>query len=50
MDNGKAQNIKVDYAFVPISLVIAIQKSANMETMLPKIQRTAAMFQPLVVG
>ncbi|MCX6622391.1 MAG: VWA domain-containing protein [Acidobacteria bacterium] len=49
-DNGKAQNIQVDYAFVPISLVIAIQKSANMESMLPKIQRTAAMFQPLVVG
>jgi VWFA-related protein len=49
-DNGKDQNIQVDYAFVPISLVIAIQKSANMESMLPKIQRTAAMFQPLVVG
>ncbi len=49
-DNGKPQRIQVDYAFVPISLVIAIQKSANMESMLPKIQRTASMFQPLVVG
>lgn len=49
-DNDKPQRIQVDYAFVPISLVIAIQKSANMESMLPKIQRTASMFQPLVTG
>lgn len=49
-DNSKEQNIQVDQAFVPISLVIVVQASANIEGILPKIQRTAAMFQPLVVG
>lgn len=49
-DNGKEQNIKVDVAFQPISLVIAVQANANVEAVLPKIHKIASMIQPLVIG
>jgi VWFA-related protein len=49
-DNGKEQNIQVDVAFQPISLVIAVQANDHVEGMLPKIAKIGAMIQPLVIG
>src|SRR5579872_369512 len=50
LDNGKEQNIHVDVAFQPISLVVAIQSSDKVEGMLPKIAKIGSMIQPLVIG
>ena len=50
LDNGKEQNIKVDVAFQPISLVIAVQANDHVEGMLPKINKIGALIQPLVIG
>lgn len=49
-DNGKEQNIKVDVAFQPISMVIAVQANASAEPVLPKIQKIAPMIQPILLG
>lgn len=49
-DNGKEQNIKVDVAYQPISLVIAIQANDKVESVLPQIQKIGNLIQPLVVG
>jgi VWFA-related protein len=49
-DNGKEQNIQVDVAFQPISMVIAIQANANVESILPKIQKISSMIQPILLG
>ncbi len=50
LDNGKEQNIQVDVAFQPISLVIAVQANDHVEGMLPKISKIGALIQPLVIG
>jgi VWFA-related protein len=50
LDNGKAQDIHVDVAFQPISLVIAIQANDHVEGMLPKIGKIGALIQPMVIG
>jgi len=42
-DNGKEQNIHVDEAFQPISLVVAIEKSARVEGVLPQIQKLGSL-------
>ncbi len=49
-DNGKPQDIQVDVAFHPISVVVAIQANSAMEAVLPKIQKIGPMLQPLVMG
>lgn len=49
-DNDKLQSIKVDVTWVPISLVVAIQANSSAEPVLPKIQRIAPLFKPMVVG
>ncbi len=50
-DNDKEQNIKVDVAYQPISMVIAIQKGGNgMETVLPKIQKIGNLVKSQMVG
>ncbi|HUJ23850.1 MAG TPA: VWA domain-containing protein [Bryobacteraceae bacterium] len=50
LDNGKEQKIKVDVAFQPISMVIAVQANDHVEGMLPKINKIGALIQPLVIG
>jgi VWFA-related protein len=50
LDNGKDQNIHVDVAFQPISLVIAVQASDKVEGMLPKIAKIGALIGPMVIG
>ena len=48
LDNNKEQNIKVDVAFQPISMVIAIQANSQVEGVLPKINRIGSLIEPLV--
>ena len=49
-DNGKLQDIKVDVAYVPISLVVAVQANSHVEPVLGKIKQIAPLLQGLVVG
>jgi len=49
-DNDKEQDIKVDVAFPPISMVIAVECSDHVETILPQIQKIGDMIQPIVIG
>jgi VWFA-related protein len=49
-DNGTPQNIKVDITWVPISMVVAIQANSAAEPALPRIQKIAPLFKPLVLG
>lgn len=49
-DNGKEQNIHVDVAFQPISLVIAVQANDRVESVLPQINKIGNLIEPLVVG
>src|SRR5579862_1514204 len=38
-DNDKEQNIRVDVAFQPISMVIAVEANDRVESVLPQIQK-----------
>jgi VWFA-related protein len=49
-DNGKVQNITEDIAEHPLSLVVTIQANADVEKILPQIQRLAPVFESLVLG
>jgi len=49
-DNGKEQNIQVDETFVPISMVIAIQSNAEVEKILPQVNKIGNLIRPLVLG
>ncbi len=49
-DNRQLQDIKVDVAFQPISLVVAVQADAVVDGVLPKIQKIGPLLQPLVFG
>lgn len=49
-DNGKLQKITEDATTHPISMVVAVQASANMEKLLPDIRRIGSLFSGLVLG
>src|ERR1041385_8904770 len=49
-DNNKLQRITADVRDEPLSMVIAVQKSANLNDILPKVQRIGSMLNELVVG
>ena len=49
-DNGKLQKVTADVRDEPLSLVIAVQKSANLNDILPKLQRIGSMLNELVAG
>ena len=49
-DNNKLQKIAADVRDEPLSLVIAVQKSSNLNEILPKIQRIGVMLNDLVAG
>jgi VWFA-related protein len=49
-DNDKPQDIQVDVAFQPISLVVAVQANAAADTVLPKIRKIGPLLANLVVG
>src|SRR5580765_8439002 len=46
-DNNKLQKITADVRDEPLSLVIAVQKSSNLNDVLPKIQRIGSMLNDL---
>ncbi len=49
-DNGKVQNLYIDEAYVPVSLVLVIQRSAATEPVLPTVQKVGSMLEPLIIG
>ena len=49
-DNGKAQDIRVDVTYIPISLVVAIQANAAAEPVLPVVRKIGSLLQGLVIG
>ena len=49
-DNSKEQNIQVDIAYQPISLVICIQANSHVEKILPQVQRIGNLISPLLIG
>lgn len=49
-DNGKVQDIKIDQAYVPVSLVLVIQRSASAEPVLPTVQKVGSLLEPLLIG
>jgi VWFA-related protein len=49
-DNNKPQKINADVRDEPLSLVIAVQKSNNLNDILPKIQRIGSMLNDLISG
>jgi len=49
-DNGKRQDITADVRDESLSLVIAVQRSANLNDILPKIQKIGPMLNDLVAG
>jgi VWFA-related protein len=49
-DNDRLQKVDVDVSYIPISLVVAVQKSAQTTEMLPKIMRIANMLEGVITG
>jgi VWFA-related protein len=49
-DNGKEQNIQVDVAYQPISLVICLQVNAHVEGVIPQIRKIGNLIEPLMIG
>ena len=49
-DNKKLQSIRADVKDEPLSLVVAVQKSYNLDQILPKIQRIGPMLNDLLAG
>jgi VWFA-related protein len=49
-DNGKNQDIRIDQSYLPVSLVMVIQRSASTEPVLPTIQKVGSMIEPLILG
>ena len=50
LDNGERQQINVELAEMPLSLVILIGISAKLEPMLPQMRRVGSLFTNLVMG
>ena len=42
-DNGREQNVHVDPSYEPVSLVVAIEKSARVESVLPQIRKLGTL-------
>jgi len=49
-DNDKEQNIKVDVTYVPISLVIVMEASSRVESVLNQMKKVGTLVQPLMIG
>ena len=49
-DNGKIQKIDQDVAVYPISMVIAVQANAEVEKMLPAIQKMGSAISAQILG
>ncbi len=49
-DNNKLQKVNADVRDEPLSLVVAVQQSSNLNDFLPKIQKIGTMLNQLVAG
>jgi VWFA-related protein len=49
-DNGKLQKVDQDVAVYPISMVIAVQANAEVEKMLPAIQKVGSAISAQILG
>lgn len=49
-DNDQVQEVNRDVAFLPLSIVICIQRSHHVEAMLPKIQKMGNVMRDLLIG
>lgn len=49
-DMDKAQEIRADVSFVPISLVVAVQANSSVEPVLPTIKKLGPLLEGLVIG
>jgi VWFA-related protein len=49
-DNDKVQAVSRDVTILPLSFVIGIQRSSNVETILPMIKKTGSVISDLLVG
>ena len=49
-DNDKEQNISVDESYEPISMVVAIQSNAEVEKILPQVNKIGNLIKPLMLG
>lgn len=49
-DNGKPQKVTQDVSYEPMSIVVAVQASSNLNDILPKIQRVGLLVGDLIVG
>lgn len=49
-DNDKEQDIKVDVAYPPISLVLAVQANDRVESVLPQIRKVGSMIKGSMIG
>lgn len=47
-DNGKQQNIQVDVTYEPISLVIAMECSGRVESILPQMRKLGSLAQTVI--
>lgn len=50
LDNDKPQKVDRDIAFLPLSMVLCIQRNANVEVMLPKIRKIGNVLHDQLVG
>jgi len=49
-DDGQPRDVRVDFASVPISLVLAVERSFWSAAVLNKTRKIGGMFEPLVTG
>jgi len=49
-DNGKPQQVNRDVTILPLSFVIGIQRSSNVEKILPLIKKSGSVISDLLVG
>lgn len=50
LDNGKPQRFTTDLTTNPLSLVIAVQATTNMEKLLPQVQKLGSLLEAQVLG
>jgi len=49
-DNGKKQAVHVELSYEPISMVIAVQANAGVESILPEVRRIPELLNQLIIG
>src|SRR5262249_19206543 len=50
IDNGREQAIHVDVSYEPISMVVAVQANAGVESILPQVHKIPELLNQLIIG